>query len=74
MAKRGTMPTYSLGVIMRLLGALGMAVVGLISGAPALIAVAFMQLLYQANPFARLAQPAPLCGSRRSPPAWPTDG
>ncbi len=57
MAKRGTMPTYSLGVIMRLLGALGMAVVGLISGAPALIAVAFMQLLYQANPFARLAQP-----------------
>jgi predicted MFS family arabinose efflux permease len=57
MAKRGTMPTYSLGLIMRLVGALGMAVVGLISGAPALIAVAFMQLLYQANPFARLAQP-----------------
>ena len=57
MAKRGTMPTYSLGVIMRLVGALGMAVVGLISGAPALLAVAFMQLLYQANPFARLAQP-----------------
>ena len=57
MAKRGTLPTYSLGVIMRLVGALGMAVVGMISGAPALIAVAFMQLLYQANPFARLAQP-----------------
>lgn len=57
MAKRGTLPTYSLGVIMRLVGALGMAVVGVISGAPALIAVAFMQLLYQANPFARLAQP-----------------
>jgi len=57
MSKRGTMPTYSLGVIMRLVGALGMAIVGLISGAPALLAVAFMQLLYQANPFARLAQP-----------------
>ena len=57
MAKRGAMPTYSLGVIMRLVGALGMAVVGMISGAPALIGVAFMQLLYQANPFARLAQP-----------------
>jgi len=57
MSKRGTMPTYSLGVIMRLVGALGMAVVGMISGTPVLLAVAFMQLLYQANPFARLAQP-----------------
>jgi predicted MFS family arabinose efflux permease len=57
MAGRGGVTTYSLGVIMRLVGALGMAVVGLVSGSSALLAVAFMQILYQANPFARLAQP-----------------
>ena len=39
-------------------GALGMAVVGLISGSPALLGIAFMQLLYQGSPFARLAQPS----------------
>ena len=57
MAKRGALPTYTLGVAMRLVGALGMAAVGMISNSPALLAVGFMQLLYQANPFARLAQP-----------------
>jgi predicted MFS family arabinose efflux permease len=58
MAKRGNIPTYSLGVLMRFVGALGMAVVGLISGSPALLGIAFMQLLYQGSPFARLAQPS----------------
>jgi predicted MFS family arabinose efflux permease len=57
MASRGKIPTYSLGVIMRLVGALGMALVGLMADAPALLGIAFMQILYQANPFARLAQP-----------------
>jgi len=57
MASRGKIPTYSLGVIMRLVGALGMALVGVMADAPALLGIAFMQILYQANPFARLAQP-----------------
>ncbi len=57
MASRGKIPTYSLGVIMRFVGALGMALVGLMADAPALLGIAFMQILYQANPFARLAQP-----------------
>jgi len=58
MAKRGNIPTYSLGVLMRFVGALGMAVVGIISGSPALLGIAFMQVLYQGSPFARLAQPS----------------
>jgi predicted MFS family arabinose efflux permease len=57
MARRGATAVYSVGVTMRLFGAAGMAVVGLVSGAPALLGVAMMQLLYQSNPFARLAQP-----------------
>jgi len=57
MAERGNIPTYSLGVLMRFVGALGMAVVGVVSGSPALLGIAFMQLLYQGSPFARLAQP-----------------
>ncbi len=58
MASRGNIPTYSLGVLMRFVGALGMAVVGVISGSPALLGIAFMQILYQGSPFARLAQPS----------------
>ena len=62
MAKRGNIPTYSLGVLMRFVGALGMAVVGLIAGSPALLGIAFMQILYQGSPFARLAQPSTAVG------------
>ena len=62
MAKRGNVPTYSLGVLMRFVGALGMAIVGLISGSPALLGIAFMQILYQGSPFARLAQPSTAVG------------
>jgi predicted MFS family arabinose efflux permease len=58
MAKRGNIPTYSLGVLLRFIGALGMAVVGIVSGSPALLGIAFMQILYQGSPFARLAQPS----------------
>ena len=57
MARRGNISTYSVGIIMRLVGALGMAVVGLVAENAAVLAIAFMQILYQANPFARLAQP-----------------
>ena len=57
MAKRGGLAVYSLGIIMRLVGALGMALVGLLADNAVLLAVAFMQILYQANPFARLSQP-----------------
>jgi len=56
MARRGGVDVYSLGVTMRLVGALGMAVVGLIADSAVLVAIAFVQILYQANPFARLAQ------------------
>ena len=56
MARRGGVDVYSLGVAMRLVGALGMAVVGLIADSAVLLAIAFVQILYQANPFARLAQ------------------
>jgi predicted MFS family arabinose efflux permease len=34
-----------------------MALVGLLTDSPVLLGIAFMQILYQANPFARLAQP-----------------
>jgi predicted MFS family arabinose efflux permease len=57
MASRGGVAVYSLGVIMRLVGALGMALVGLLADNAVLIAIGFMQILYQASPFARLAQP-----------------
>jgi len=62
MAKRGAFDVYSLGVVLRLVGALGMALVGLVSDSPVLLAVGFMQILYQANPFARLAQPGTAVG------------
>ena len=58
MAKRGGMAVYSVGIVMRLVGALGMAVVGTLAESAVLVAVAFMQILYQASPFARLAQPS----------------
>ena len=57
MGSKGALPTYSVGVLMRLIGSVGMATVGLVSGSSALLAIAFMQILYQANSFARLAQP-----------------
>lgn len=40
---------------MRLVGALGMALVGWLADSAVLVAVASMQILYQACPFARLA-------------------
>lgn len=57
MAGRGAMDVYALGTVLRLVAALGMALAGLAGNSPTLVAVAMMQLLYQSNPFARLAQP-----------------
>jgi predicted MFS family arabinose efflux permease len=57
MGRSGLMPTLLTGHAMRLVGALGMAVLGLVVNAPVLLVVAFVQILYQALPFVRLSQP-----------------
>jgi MFS family permease len=57
MARSGGMTVFTAGTVIRLVGALGMAVVGLVAQSPILIAAAFMQILYQSNPFVRLTQP-----------------
>lgn len=58
MGRSGAMPGFAMGNVLRLVGALGMAILGLVANAPILIVVAFMQLLYQGNPFVRLTQPS----------------
>jgi MFS family permease len=57
LASSGGMTVFTAGNVIRFIGALGMAVVGLVAQSPILIAAAFMQILYQANPFVRLTQP-----------------
>ncbi|MCJ7557358.1 MAG: MFS transporter [Gammaproteobacteria bacterium] len=57
MARKGSMPDFTTGNVMRFAGALGMAVLGMVAKSPILIAVAFMQILYQGTPFIRLTQP-----------------
>jgi MFS family permease len=57
LARAGGMTVFTAGTIIRFVGALGMAVVGLVAGAPVLLAAAFMQILYQSNSFVRLTQP-----------------
>jgi predicted MFS family arabinose efflux permease len=57
MVRTGAMTPFAVGNILRLVGALGMAVLGIIANAPLLIVAAFMQMLYQGNPFVRLTQP-----------------
>lgn len=58
MERSGAFAVYTTGTLMRLGGALGMALVGWLSGSAVIVAIAFMQLLYQSNPFSRLAQPS----------------
>jgi len=58
MARSGATPVYIAGVAIRLVGALGMAVLGLWTGAPGLLVAAAVLTLYQGSPFARVAQPA----------------
>lgn len=57
LARSGGMTVFTAGNVIRFIGALGMAAVGLMANAPILIAAAFMQVLYQSNPFVRLTQP-----------------
>ena len=56
MARSGGMTVQTAAQVIRFVGALGMALVGMVSNAPILIAAAFMQILYQSNPFSRLSQ------------------
>jgi MFS family permease len=62
MARSGAMKVYNAGLILRLIGALGMALVGWLAGSAVILAIASMQLLYQGSPFARLAQPSTAVG------------
>ena len=56
MARVGGMTVYTAANVIRLIGAVGMAVVGMMANSPILLAAAFMQILYQGNPFSRIAQ------------------
>ena len=56
MAKSGGMPVQTAATVIRLIGALGMALVGMMANSPILLAAAFMQILYQSNPFSRISQ------------------
>ena len=44
------------GTAIRFIGALGMALVGMMTNRPIIIAAAFMLILYQSNPFSRISQ------------------
>ncbi len=56
MGRSGPFPVFTAGIIARTAGALGMAGVGLALDNAVILGAAFMQLLYQANPFVRLGQ------------------
>lgn len=57
LARAGGLTVFTAGNVIRFVGALGMAAIGLMAKSPILIAAAFMQILYQSNPFVRLTQP-----------------
>ena len=56
MARSGGMTVQTGATVIRFIGALGMALVGMMANSPILLAVAFMQILYQSNPFSRISQ------------------
>ncbi len=56
MARSGGMTVLTGGTAIRFIGALGMALVGMMTSKPILIAAAFMLILYQSNPFSRISQ------------------
>jgi predicted MFS family arabinose efflux permease len=58
MGRKGPMPVFVTGNLFRLVGGLGLAVLGMAAQSPLLIVAAFMQLFYQGNPLVRLTQPA----------------
>ena len=57
LGRTGALPTFAVGAVMRLVGSLAMAILGLVANAPILIVAAAMQTLYQGAPFIRMAQP-----------------
>lgn len=57
LARKGAMPGFLTGNIMRLVGAIGLAVLGMVAKSPILLVAASMQIFYQSNPFVRLTQP-----------------
>ena len=57
LARSGGMTVFTAGTVIRFIGALGMAVIGMVAKSPILLAAAFVQILYQSNPFVRLTQP-----------------
>jgi predicted MFS family arabinose efflux permease len=57
LARKGAMPDFITGNVMRLVGAIGLAVLGMVAKSPILLVAASMQIFYQANPFVRLSQP-----------------
>jgi predicted MFS family arabinose efflux permease len=57
MARKGPFPPFMAGIVGRMVAGLGMGAVGLMTDNKALLGAAFMQLMYQAAPFVRLAQP-----------------
>jgi predicted MFS family arabinose efflux permease len=56
MARSGGMAVLTGGTAIRFIGALGMALVGMMTNKPILLAAAFMLILYQSNPFSRISQ------------------
>jgi len=56
MARSGGMTVLTGGTVIRFIGALGMALVGMMTNKPIIIAAAFMLILYQSNPFSRISQ------------------
>jgi len=65
LARSGAMPDYTFGNALRLVGVLGLALLGMAAKSPVLLVAASMQLLYQSNAFVRFAQP--VLGVRFSP-------
>ena len=56
MARSGGMTVLTGGTVIRFVGALGMALVGMMTNKPIILAAAFMLILYQSNPFSRISQ------------------
>lgn len=57
LGRSSALPVFTTGNVLRLVGALLMAVIGMMSKSPILLAAAAMQVMYQSNPFVRLTQP-----------------
>jgi predicted MFS family arabinose efflux permease len=73
MARSGGMPLLTFGIALRLVGAVGMFVLGIVGNAPILLVAGAVQVLYQGAPFVRFAQP--VVGVRFSPvPAGQANG